>query len=83
MEFRNYLGYKVYENGDVVNSKGLILKPMVTPTNFCYYMIKGKRFHAAHMVLYAFGFIPPTSSSRIIRKDKNPLNNALNNLSWS
>jgi hypothetical protein len=82
MEFRNYLGYKVYENGDVVNSKGLILKPQ-NDNGYYFYIIKGSPFSCGQIVLYAFGFIPPTSSSRVIRKDKNPLNNALNNLSWS
>jgi hypothetical protein len=57
MEFRNYLGYKVYENGDVENQKGVILKPQLKK-NFSFYKINKKRVSTAQFVLFAFGIYP-------------------------
>jgi hypothetical protein len=81
MEFRNYLGYKVYENGNVENQKGVILKPQLKE-NFSFYKINKKRVSTAQFVLFAFGIYPKYFGQKIKRKDKNPLNNSLENISW-
>jgi hypothetical protein len=81
MEYRNYLGYKVYENGNVENNKGVILKPQLNGS-YSFYQIKGKRISSGKFILYAFGIYPKYFGQAIKRKDKNPLNNNLNNLSW-
>jgi hypothetical protein len=81
MEFRNYLGYKVYENWNVENQKGVILKPQLKG-NYSFYQINGKKIRAAEFVLLAFGIYPKYIGQKIKRKDKNPLNNSLENISW-
>jgi hypothetical protein len=81
MEFRNYLGYKVYENGNVENQKGVILKPQLNG-NYSFYEINKKKISSGYFVLLAFGIYPKYIGQRIERKDKNPLNNSLDNLSW-
>lgn len=81
MEYRFYLGYKVYENGNVENQKGVILKPQIRG-NYSFYEIKGKKLSAAQFVLFAFGIYPKYVGQKIKRKDKNPLNNSLKNISW-
>ena len=81
MEYRNYLGYKVYENGNVENNKGVILKPQLKK-GFSFYEINGKRYSAGAFVLFAFEIYPMYFGQAIKRKEKNPLNNNLNNLSW-
>lgn len=81
MEYKNYLGYKVYENGNVENNKGVILKPQLN-NGWSFYEIKGKQISAGQFVLLAFGMVPPHFKCKVKRKDKNPLNNALNNLQW-
>jgi hypothetical protein len=81
MEYKNYLGYKVYENGNVENNKGVILKPQING-NYSFYEIKNKKIRSGEIVLLAFGFYPKTLNQRVKRKDKNPLNNSLNNLQW-
>ncbi len=81
MEFRNYLGYKVYENGNVENQKGIILKQELKG-NYSFYKINKKRFSAGQIVLFAFGIYPSYVGQSIKRKDKNPLNNSLENISW-
>ena len=81
MEFKNYLGYKVYENGNVENNKGVILKPQFK-NGWSFYEIKGKEVSAGQIVLLAFGILPKNFNQKVKRKDGNPLNNALNNLSW-
>ena len=80
MEYRNYLGYKVYENGNVENRKGIVLKPQLKG-NYSFYEINKKKISAGAIVLLAFE-IYNSKSTKITRKDKNPLNNALNNLQW-
>jgi hypothetical protein len=81
MDFKNYLGYKVYENGNVVSESGIVLKPQ-KKGNYSFYEIKGKRIRCAEFVLFAFGIYPKYLNQRIKRKDKNVLNNSLNNISW-
>jgi len=81
MEYKNYLGYKVYENGNVENNKGVILKPQIKGS-YTFYEIGNKRLSSGAFVLYAFGIYPKTFNSRVKRKDKNILNNSLNNLQW-
>ena len=81
MEYRFYLGYKVYENGNVENQKGVILKPQLNG-NYSFFKINDKRVSAGNFILFAFGIYPNHFKQRVKRKDKNPLNNALNNLQW-
>jgi hypothetical protein len=81
MEFRIYLGYKVYENGNVENKKGIVLKPQLKG-NYSFYLIKEKKVSAGQIVLFAFGIYPNYVGQPIKRKDKNPLNNSLENISW-
>lgn len=81
MEYRYYLGYKVYENGDVENKKGIILTPKLKG-NYSYYEIKGKNIRAGEFVLFAFEIYPKSLNQLIKRKDNNPLNNSLENISW-
>jgi len=81
MEFKNYLGYKVYENGNVKNEKGLILKPKIVG-GYSYYFIKNKNIRCGEFVLFAFGKYPKTLNQKIKRKDGNTLNNSLENISW-
>lgn len=81
MEYKIHLGYKVYENGNVENNKGVILKPLVN-NGYSYYEIKNKKISAGQIVLLAFGILPKKFNQKVKRKDGNPLNNALNNLLW-
>jgi hypothetical protein len=81
MEFKFYLGYKVYENGNVENKKGLILKPKLKDS-YCYYEIKDKKISCGKFVLFAFEIYPKTLNQKVKRKDNNPLNNSLENISW-
>ena len=81
MEYKLHLGYKVYENGNLENNKGVILKPLIK-NGYSYYEIKNKRVSAGAIVLFAFGILPKYFNQKVKRKDKNPLNNNLNNLSW-
>jgi hypothetical protein len=81
MEYRNLLGYKVYENGNVENQKGIVLKPQLNG-NYSFYEINKKKISAGAIVLLAFEIYPKSYNQRVKRKDKNPLNNALNNLQW-
>ena len=81
MEYKIYLGYKVYENGNVENNKGVILKPQFKG-DWSFYKIEGKRISAGAFVLYAFGKLPKNFNANVKRKDKNVLNNSLSNLSW-
>ena len=41
MEYKIHLGYKVYENGNVENNKGVILKQKLKK-GWSFYEIKGK-----------------------------------------
>ena len=81
MNFKKYLGYNVYENGNVVNSKGIVLKPQ-NNNNYFYYEISGKRISAGQIVLYAFSVFPKSFKQKVNHIDGNPLNNSLNNLKW-
>lgn len=81
MEFRFYLGYKVYENGDVENKKGIVLRPKLKG-NYSFYEIKGKNISCGKFILFAFEIYPKTLSQKVKRKDNNPLNNSLQNISW-
>lgn len=81
MEFKNYLGYKVYENGNVENKKGIILKPQIKG-DYSYYKIENKKTSSGAFVLFAFEIYPPFVNSKVKRKDKNILNNSLSNLLW-
>jgi len=41
-----------------------------------------KKIRTGEFVLFAFGIYPKTFKQRIKRKDNNPLNNSLENISW-
>lgn len=81
MNFKYYLGYKVYENGNVENKKGVILKPQIKD-GFSFFKIKNKRVSAGRFILFAFEIYPKSLNQKVKRKDKNPLNNSLQNISW-
>jgi hypothetical protein len=81
MEHRNYMGYKVYENGDTTNSDGVILKPKIKK-GIPYYKIKGKLFSTGRFILFAFEIYPRHVRGNAKRKDGNPMNNSLSNLYW-
>jgi len=81
MNYQNYLDYKVYENGKVVNLKGITLKPQIKGS-YSYYEIQGKKFSATQIVLLAFKIYPKFINQRVKRLDNNILNNSLNNLVW-
>jgi hypothetical protein len=81
MECKNYLGYKVYENGNVENKKGVILKPQIKG-GYSFYKINGKKISSGQIVLFAFSIYPKYSSQKAKRKDKDISNNSLENLEW-
>jgi hypothetical protein len=81
MNYKNYLGYKVYENGDVVNLKGVKLKPQFN-NGYSFYEIKNKRISSSKIVLMAFEIYPKDFKAKAIRKDNNINNNSLSNLYW-
>lgn len=83
MEFKNYFQYKVYENGDVVNPKGIILKPQ---KNGSYYKLsimgKIRKIPSGSVVLFAFEIYPLNFKNTVKHIDGNVFNNSLNNLKW-
>lgn len=81
MEYKNYIGYKVYENGNVESKRGLILKPQIK-NGYSFYEIENKKMSSGQIVLFAFGIYPKCLRAKVKRKDKNILNNSLSNLSW-
>lgn len=81
MEYRYYLGYKVYENGNVENDKGVVLKPQLKG-NYSFFKIKGEKISCARFILFSFGDYPKCLNQKAKRKDGNPINNSLYNLSW-
>lgn len=82
MEFKNYFGYKVFENGNVVNSKDVILKPSKMGFYELSIMGKIKRVNSASIVLFAFEIYPLRFNQNVKHIDGNVLNNSLNNLKW-
>lgn len=87
MIYKIYLGYKVYENGDVENKNGILLKPK-SNGNYYFYEIYNlgvkQKMSTGSIVLYAFGIYPKyfCINPKVKRKDGNLLNNSLSNLSW-
>jgi hypothetical protein len=81
MEYRNYLGYYVYENGVVRNKKGFVLKPQKS-NSYYFYQIFGKKVSAGQIVLFAFGIFPKHTKQKAFHKDGNSTNNSLSNLIW-
>ncbi len=81
MKYQNYGDYKVFENGKVVNVKGITLKPQIK-LNYSFYKIKGTKISAGKIVLLAFKIYPKFINQPIKRLDNNILNNSLNNLVW-
>jgi len=82
MEFKNYFGYKVFENGNVVNSKGVILKPSKMGFYELSIMGKIKRVNSGAIVLFSFKIYPLRFNQNVKHIDGNVLNNSLNNLKW-
>lgn len=86
MKYRKYLNYKVYENGVVLNSKGIKLIPQENG-NYHFYELSnnGERFRVccAKIVLLAFGIYPKSLFSKVFFKDGNRLNTNLDNLKWN
>lgn len=81
MEYRNYLTYKVYEDGTIVNKKGVILKPQYV-NNWAFYKLNKKRLSAVFIILFAFGIYPKYFKQNVKHIDKNKTNNALINLTY-
>lgn len=81
MEYRNYLSYKVYENGNVENNKGLILTPQ-NKNNCYFYTIKNKKISAGFLILFAFGIYPKYFGQRVKHIDNDKSNNSLKNLTY-
>ena len=63
MEYKLHLGYKVYENGNLENNKGVILKPLIK-NGYSYYEIKNNIFGD-------IAFIKAAKQDRIIEEYKN------------
>lgn len=84
MDIEN-LGYKITENGEVINSKGIILKGW---NNQGYRMItirdqNGKQKKISIHRLVAEKYIPnPNKFPCVNHKDKNRANNRVENLEW-
>jgi len=85
MDFRNYFTYKVFENGSVINDKGVVLKPQKN-NRWLFYELsingKTKRVGCANIVLVSFGIYPSYFNQKIKHIDGNNENNSLNNLKW-
>ena len=82
MEFKNYFQYKVFENGEVVNPKGVILKPRKNGFYELSIMGKTRRINSGLVVLFAFGIYPLRFKQQVKHIDGNIFNNSLNNLKW-
>ena len=82
MGFKNYFQYKVFENGDVVNPKGVILKPRENGFYELSIMGKTRRIRCSHVVLFAFCIYPLRFKQQAKHIDGNIFNNSLNNLKW-
>lgn len=86
MDFKNYLGYKVYENGSVVNKNNVTLKPQRGAKNYLFYYLsisgKTKKVSAGSVVLFAFEIYPKVFNQKVKHIDGNYQNNSLNNLKW-
>ena len=82
MEFKNYFQYKVFENGEVVNPKGVILKPRKKGFYVLSIMGKTRRINSGSIVLFAFGIYPLRFKQQVKHIDGNIFNNSLNNLKW-
>ena len=82
MEFKNYFQYKVFENGDVFNSKNQKLKPQRNGFYVLSIMGKKRKIRCSHIVLFAFGIYPLRFKQQVKHIDGNIFNNSLNNLKW-
>ena len=86
MKHKNYLSYKVFENGIVLNSKGVKMIPQ-EKGNYHFYELSnnGKTFRVctAKIVLISFEIYPKSLLSRIKFIDGNRLNTSLENLKWN
>ena len=82
MEFKNYFQYKVFENGDVVNLKGVILKPRKNGSYILSLLGKKREIRCSHVVLFAFGIYPLRFKQQAKHIYGNIFNNSLNNLKW-
>jgi len=86
MEIIDYPNYKIYPDGKIVNKHGKELKQHIGIQNKYYYVDlydnwKRKRFNI-HRLL-AIHYIPnPENKEYVDHKDRNRLNNNLNNLRW-
>ena len=83
MEYRIYYNYKVYENGNVENNKGVILKPQIK-NEYLFYELKIygkiKRVSCGRTVMFAFKILPMTNNEKVHHIDGNKFNNSLTNL---
>lgn len=82
MEFKNYFQYKVFENGNVVNPKGEILKPSKNGFYELSILNKTRRISCSQIVLFAFQIYPLKFKQKVKHSDGNKFNNSLNNLKW-
>ena len=85
MNYKNYFGYQVYDDGTVKNSKGIVLKPQ-RKKNWYYYELsifsKTRRIGAGEILLFSNEFFPLKFNQKIKHIDGNTSNNSLNNLKW-
>ena len=82
MEFKNYFQYKVFENGNVFESKNQKLKPQRNGYYELYLLGKKRKIRSSHIVLFAFGIYPLRFKQQVKHIDGNIFNNSLNNLKW-
>jgi len=85
MIYKNYLGYKVFENGQVFRKDGKILIPQHYNGRYFFEINvneKRKRISCAVFVLMAFEIFPNKLKSKVFRKDGDKLNCSLSNINW-
>lgn len=85
MEYRNYLGYKIYDDGSVFNKKGIKLIPQKNGNSYYYeiYINSVKKIiNTSKLVLYSFEIYPNFLHRKVKRLDGNKKNDSLSNLRW-
>jgi hypothetical protein len=86
MNFKEYHGYKVYEDGTVIGKFGKPLKPSLNPKGYlhCCIYINGKRKTKGVHRLIAELFLPNYyGKPSVDHIDRNRTNNSLFNLKWA
>lgn len=85
MDFKFYLGYKVFEDGSVFNKKGIKLIPQKTKSSY-YFNISNngisKRIQCGRFILFAFEKYPPLLESKVRKINGVKEDFSLSNLKW-